>query len=332
MTNSQLPRRNLLRLAAGAAALLALSSAAEAQNWPTRPVTMVVAFAAGSGDDVFARIVGPRLSELLGQQVIIENIGGAGGMTGTARVARAAPDGYQFVLGGTGTFAANQTLYKNPLYNAATDFTPVALVAEQPMLIIVRKDLPVNNLAEFVAYAKANHDKLQFGSGGPGSATHLACMLLNSAIGVDVTHVPYRAAAQATQDLIGGRLDYVCPIASTAIPHIDSGRVKALAILKSRSPILPNLATAQEQGLAGFEAFFWDGFFLPKGTPAAIVKRLHDATVGVMETPAVADKLKEIGAEFVTSDRRSPEYLQKFVEREIEKWAGPIRASGLSID
>ena len=332
MTSPQLPRCNLVHLAAGAAALFALSSAAEAQTWPTRPVTMVVAFAAGSGDDVFARIVGPRLSELLGQQVIIENIGGAGGMTGTARVARAAPDGYQFVLGGTGTFAANQTLYKNPLYNAATDFTPVALVAEQPMLLIVRKELPVNNLAEFIGYAKSNHDRMQFGSGGPGSATHLACMLLNSAIGIEVTHVPYRAAAQATQDLIGGRIDYVCPIASTAIPHVDSGRVKTLAILKSRSPILPNLATAQEQGLAGFEAFFWDGFFLPKGTPAAIVKRLHDATVGVMETPSVAGKLKEIGAEFVTPDRRSPEYLQKFVEREIEKWAGPIKASGLTIE
>src|SRR5262245_18742015 len=167
------------RMIAAAALLAAAMAPAPAQTWPTRPVTMVVAFAAGSGDDVFARIVSPRLSELLGQQVIIENVGGAGGMTGTSRVAKAAPDGYQFVLGGTGTFAANQTLYKNPLYNAATDFTPVALVAEQPMLLIVRKDLPVNNLQEFIAYAKANLSRMQFGSGGAGSATHLACVLLN---------------------------------------------------------------------------------------------------------------------------------------------------------
>jgi tripartite-type tricarboxylate transporter receptor subunit TctC len=322
----------LIRMIATAATLAAAMASAAAQNWPTRPVTMVVAFAAGSGDDVFARIVAPRLSELLGQQVIIENIGGAGGMTGTSRVAKAAPDGYQFVLGGTGTFAANQTLYKNPVYNAATDFTPVALIVEQPMLLIVRKDLPVGTLQEFIAYARTNQGRMQFGSGGVGSATHLACVLLNSAIGVNITHVPYRAAAQATQDLIGGRLDYVCPIASTAIPHIEGDRAKALAILKTRSPILPNLASAQEQGLAGFEAFFWDAFFLPKGTPPAIVKKLHDATIGVMETPAVRDKLKEIGAEFVAPDRRSPEYLQKFVEQEIEKWAGPIKAAGVSIE
>jgi tripartite-type tricarboxylate transporter receptor subunit TctC len=328
-------RRQFLNLAAGAAALSAILATVEvaaAQTWPTRPVTMVVAFAAGSGDDVFARIVAPRLSELLGQPVIIENVGGAGGMTGTVRVAKAAPDGYHFVLGGTGTFAANQTLYKNPLYNAATDFAPVALVAEQPMLLITRKDLPVNNLQEFIAYAKANQSKMQFGSGGAGSATHLACVLLNQAIGMNVTHVPYRAAALAIQDMIGGRIDYVCPIASTAIAHIEGKNAKAIAILKTRSPILPNLASAQEQGLAGFEAYFWDAFFLPKDTPAAIVKKLHDATIATMETRAVQDRLKEIGAEFVTRDRRSPEYLQKFVVSEIAKWAAVINAAGVSAD
>src|SRR5882757_6170049 len=206
MTSPQLPRCNLLHVAAGAAALLALSSAAEAQTWPTRPVTRVVAVAAGWGDEVFARIVGPRLSELLGQQVIIENIGGAGGMTGTARVAKAAPDGYQFVLGGTGTFGANQTLYKNPLYNAVTDFEPALLIGEQPLLVQTRKNFPANDLREFITYAKANQGKLQFGSGGAGSATHLACVLLNSAIGINVTHVPYRAAALGLQDMIGGRI------------------------------------------------------------------------------------------------------------------------------
>src|SRR5438477_1685764 len=212
----------LIRMIATAATLAAAMASAAAQNWPTRPVTMVVAFAAGSGDDVFARIVAPRLSELLGQQVIIENIGGAGGMTGTARVAKAAPDGYQFVLGGTGTFGANQTLYKNPLYNAVTDFEPVLLIGEQPLLVQTRKDFPANDLREFITYAKANQGNLQFGSGGAGSATHLACVLLNSAIGINVTHVPYRAAALGLQDMIGGRIDYVCPIASTGIPHLEA--------------------------------------------------------------------------------------------------------------
>src|SRR6266851_1003028 len=204
-----------LMVIAALTVLVTTTEATLAQNWPNRPVTMIVTFAAGSGDDVLARILVPRLSELLGQQVIVENVGGAGGMTGASRVAKATPDGYQYVLGGTGTFAANQTLYKNPLYNAATDFAPVALIAEQPILLIARRDLPVGNLQEFIAYAKANQGKMQYGSGGAGSATHLACALLNSAIGVNVTHVPSRSTALAMHDMIAGRIDYACPITST---------------------------------------------------------------------------------------------------------------------
>jgi tripartite-type tricarboxylate transporter receptor subunit TctC len=321
------------RMIAVAAALLATAGAVHAQEWPTRPVTLVVTFAAGSGDDLVARSIAPRLSELLGQQVVIENVGGAGGMTGASRVAKAAPDGYQIVLGGTGTFAANQTLYKQPLYNAVTDFKPVVLIAEQPMVLIARKELPVDNLKEFIAYAKANQAKMQFGSGGPGSATHLACVLLNSAIGVNVTHVPYRSTALAFQDVIGGRLDYACPITGTAISIIESKQVKAPAILsKNRTPILPNLATADEQGLAGFDAYIWNGMFLPKDTPDAIAKKLHDATVEAMNTPAVQDRIREMGGSVVAPDRRSPEYLKRFVEAEIAKWAAPIKASGISMD
>jgi tripartite-type tricarboxylate transporter receptor subunit TctC len=293
----------------------------------------VVTFAAGSGDDLVARSFAPRLSELLGQQVVIENVGGAGGMTGTSRVAKAAPDGYQIVLGGTGTFAANQTLYKQPLYNAVTDFKPVVLIAEQPMVLIARKELPVDNLKDFIAYAKANQAKMQFGSGGPGSATHLACVLLNSTIGVNITHVPYRSAALAFQDVIGGRIDYVCPITGTAISVIESKQVKALAILsKNRTPILPNLATADEQGLANFDAYIWNGMFLPKDTPDAIAKKLHDVTVEAMNTPAIQERIKEIGGSVVAPERRSPEYLKRFVEEEIAKWAAPIKASGISMD
>jgi tripartite-type tricarboxylate transporter receptor subunit TctC len=325
-------RREFLRFAA-AAALASLVAPVAAQEWPVRPLTLVVTFAAGSGDDVLARILSPRLSELLGQQVVVENVGGAGGMTGVARVAKTRPDGYQFVLGGTGTFAANQTLYKHPLYNAATDFAPVALVAEQPLLLTARADLPARDLREFIAYAKANEARLQYASGGVGSATHLGCVLLNSAIGVNATHVPYRAAAMALQDLIAGRMDYLCPIASTAIAQIEAHQIKAIANLsKSRSPVLPNLASAQEQGLAGFEAYIWSGIFLPKGTPAAVVQKLHDAIVMTMDTPAVRERLKDIGAELVAPGRRSGDYLAKFVASEIEKWGAVIRASGASID
>jgi tripartite-type tricarboxylate transporter receptor subunit TctC len=323
--------RMITAVAALAAAIVATS--ALAQDWPTRPVTMVVTFAAGSGDDVLARILSPRLSELLGQQVVIENIGGGGGMNGASRVAKATPDGYQFVLGGTGTFAANQTLYKNPLYSATTDFIPVALIAEQPILLAVRKDFSASDLQTFIAYAKANQTKLQYASGGPGSATHLACVLLNSAIGVNVTHVPYRSTASAIQDVIGDRIDYVCPILSTIISQIAGKQVKAIAMLsKNRSPLLPNLASAHEQGLADFDAYIWNGIFLPKGTPAAIVQKLHEAIVGTMSSPAVQARISEIGGSVVAPERRSPQYLQEFVATEIKKWAGPVRASGVSMD
>ena len=192
------------------------------QDWPTRPVTMVVPFAAGGPADTVGRILASGLSELLGQQVIIENVGGSGGMTGSSRVAKAAPDGYQFVLGNVGTHAANQTFYKAPLYNAATDFAPVMLIAQTPLVLLARKDLPADNLKEFIAYAKANQASMQYGSGGAGSASHLACVLLNAAIGINVTHVPYRGAAPAMQDLIAGRIDYQCPDTPIAIPQIQS--------------------------------------------------------------------------------------------------------------
>jgi tripartite-type tricarboxylate transporter receptor subunit TctC len=294
---------------------------------------MVVTFAAGGGDDILARIFAPRLSEVLGQQVIIENVGGAGGMTGAARVAKAAPDGYQFVLGGTGPFAANQTLYKNPLYNAATDFAPVILIAEQPIALIARKDFPADNLAEFIAFAKVNQAKMQFGSPGAGSTSHLACALLNAAIGINVAHIPYRGGAPAFQDLLGGRIDYVCPYSSTAMPYIESRNVKPLAILsKHRVATLPDLPTADEQGLAGFEAYQWFAVFLPKGAAPAIIQKLHDAVFAAMDSLAIQERLKELGATVVLPERRSPDYLQSFVESEVGKWAAAIKASGISAD
>ena len=194
---------------------------------------MVVPFAAGGIGDVLGRILSSRLSELLGRQVIIENIGGAGGMAGAARVAKAAPDGYTFVLGSAGTHAHNQTLYKSPLYNAATDFAPVALVVEQPVLLVVRKDLPAGNLPEFIDYAKANQARMQYGSPGTGSAVHLACAILNAAAGVKVTHIPYRGGGPAMQDLIAGRLDYQCTGSTNAMPQLESKTIKAIALCRS---------------------------------------------------------------------------------------------------
>jgi tripartite-type tricarboxylate transporter receptor subunit TctC len=294
---------------------------------------MVVPFAAGGAFDVLARILAPHLSELLGRQVVVENVSGAGGMAGAYRVARAVPDGYQFVLGDTGTFAVNQALYKKPLYNPVLDFTPVALIAEQPVVLVVRKDLPTSNPPGFIAYAKVNQAKMQYGSAGVGSPAHLSCALLNATIGINVTHVPYRGAAPALQDVIAGQIDYMCTSAATAISQIESKSVRAIALLsKDRSPSLPTLASAGEQGLSGFEVGAWNALFLPRGTPAPIVGKLHDATVASMDDASIQQRLKQIAADLVAPERRSPEYLQKFVRREIEKWAGAIKASGISLD
>jgi tripartite-type tricarboxylate transporter receptor subunit TctC len=302
-------------------------------SWPTRPVTMVVPFAAGSASDTVARILSARLSEVLGQQVLVENVGGAGGMTGAARVAKASPDGSQFVLGGVDTFAMNQTLYKKPLYDAVADFEPVALVVEQALILLARNDLPPNDLKEFIAYAKANQGKMQYGSAGVGSGSHLACAQLNAAIGVEITHVPYRGSPPAMQDLIAGRIDYFCALAAAAMPQLAGKASKAIAILtRERSPLLPDLASAHEQGLTDFNAYFWSAFFLPKGTPGDIVRKLRDAAAVTLDTPAVQERLRTVGVTVVPPAQRSSDYLKAFHAREIEKWAATIKASGVSLD
>ena len=315
------------------AVLAGVATPAAAQDFPNRPVTMIIPFAAGGPTDVLGRIVGARMSEVLGQQVVIENVGGAGGMTGAARVAQSAPDGYTIGLGTVGTHAQGQSLYKKPLYNAATDFTPVALIAEVPIVLIARKDFPANNLKEFVDYAKKNQGKMTFGSAGTGSATHLGCVVLNTAMGTSITHVPYRGTGPAMQDLQGGRIDFLCEVVSTAKPQIDGNTVKAISILtKQRSPALPNVPTAVEQGLPDVEAYTWNAIFLPKGAPDAIVKKLHDATLAAMHTPNVKERLEGLGAMIVPDDRATPQYLGNFVKSEIEKWAAPIKASGATAD
>lgn len=320
-------------VAAVCAGLFALTGSAAAQDWPTRPVTMIIPFAAGGPTDVLGRIVAARMSELLGQQIIIENVGGAGGQTGGKRVADARPDGYTIGIGTVGTHAQGQTLYKRPLYNSQTDFTPIALLAQIPIVLIVRKDLPAKDMKEFVAYAKANQDKMQFGSAGAGSATHLGCVLLNYLIGTNITHIPFRGTGPAMSELQAGRIDFLCEISSTAKPHIDGGTVRALAIFNdTRSPALPDLPTAEEQGTKGLIAYTWNAIFAPKGTPENIVAKLNKAAVDTINTPAVKEKLAGLGAEIATGDQTTPAYLAKLVKDETEKWAVPIKASGVSVE
>jgi tripartite-type tricarboxylate transporter receptor subunit TctC len=316
-----------------ALAALALCAPALAQDFPNRAMTMVIPFAAGGPTDVLGRVVAARMSEVLGQNVIVENINGAGGMTGSLHVANSPPDGYEFVLATVGTHAQGQTLYKHPLYNAVTDFTPVILIANVPLVLVTRKDLPVNNFKEFVAYTKEHQATMQFGSAGTGSATHIGCLLMDYLLGINVTHVPYRGAGPAMQDLQGGRIDYLCDVMTTAKPPIDGGQVKGLAVFDSaRSPALPDVPTAAEQGMPNLVAYTWNAIYLPKDAPAPIVKKLHDATLEAMHTPSVRDRLTALGAEITPDEQATPQYLTNFTKSEIEKWAAPIKASGVTVD
>jgi tripartite-type tricarboxylate transporter receptor subunit TctC len=311
---------------------LACAGAAVAQSFPARPMTMVIPFAAGGPTDVLGRILAARMGEVLGQQVVPENVSGGGGQIGSRRVADAPPDGYQMVLGTVGTHAQGQKLYKKPLYNAATDFTPVALIADVPIVLVTRRDLPVKDFREFADYARKNQAKMSYGTGGTGAAPHLACILLNHTIGTKITHIPYRGSAPAIQDLMGGRVDFNCAGITTAKPLIDSDTLKGLAVFSDvRSPVMPDLPTAAEQG-AKVEAYTWNAIFLPKGASDAIVQKLNAAAVEAMKTPAVRDKLTGLGAQVVRDDQMTPDYLAGFVRSETEKWAGPIKASGVSVD
>jgi putative tricarboxylic transport membrane protein len=311
--------------------IAALSGAVPAQNWPTRPITLVIPFAPGGGIDASARIQAQALSDLLGQNIVSENQGAAAGMVGSARVARAEPDGYMFLIGNSGTHAFNQSLYKKPLYNSATDFAPIGLVSESPRILDVRKDLPVSNLKEFVAYVKANHAKMQFGSAGVGAGTHLPCVLLNVAMGVEVTHIPYRGEGPALQDLVAGRIDYMCNTIQVGAAQAKSGNVKAIAVMAPRrSAVIPELATSSEQGLAGVEASVWNAFFFPKGTPDPIVRKMAKAVSDMLDNPALRKRLEDLGLEIVPPERRGPEYLAKFVPEEIERWGKVVVAARIT--
>ena len=307
-------------------------ASADAQTWPSRPVTMVVGFAAGGGTDVLGRIVGKRLSEVLGQQVIIEKVGGAGGMVGSARVAKSAPDGYTFVLGSRAD-AINQTLYKKPMYDLKTDLVPVVLIADQPTILITRNEFPANSMPEFIDHVKKNQATMQFASAGAGSTGHLDCALLNAALGVKITHVPYRGGGPAMQDIIGGRVDYICTLTGSAVPLVEGKSVKAIAVLtKDRAPMLPDVKSSWEQGFKDLEASTWFGFMAPKGTPSDVIAKLHDATVTAMEDKAVQSQMLAAGAIVVAPDRRSTAYFKDFIPKEIEKNGAPIRAAGLSME
>jgi tripartite-type tricarboxylate transporter receptor subunit TctC len=311
--------------------LLTGVSGAFAQAWPVKPITLIIPFAPGGGVDASARIQAQHMGELLGQTIISENVGAAAGMVGSARVAKAEPDGYTFLIGNTGTHAHSQSLYKKPPYNAATDFAPIGLVTDSPRILIARKDLPANNLREFIAYARANHAKMQFGSAGVGSGTHLPCAILVRTLGVDITHIPYRGAGPAMQDLIGGRIDFMCDTIQTGAAQAKAQAVKGIAVMsEKRVSIIPELPTTGEQGSPGLEASVWNAFFFPKGTPDPIVRRMNKAMNDMLDNPATRKRLEDLGLEIVPAERRTAEFLAKFLPTEIVRWGNVIRAAGIT--
>jgi tripartite-type tricarboxylate transporter receptor subunit TctC len=323
-------RRTFLHLAAGAAALPALSRIAWAQAYPTRPVTMVVPFAPGGTTDVVARIVGEQLSRTLGQQFVIENVAGAGGTTGTTRTMRASPDGYTIQIGQMGTHAAAVAFYPNLAYRPDVDFEPIGMVAGLAIVITTKKELPANDLKEFILYVKSNADKVNVAHAGVGSITHTTCLLLNSLLGVKPTFVPFSGAAPAMNALLGGQVDYMCNAIPDAVQQVQTGTVKGYAISTAdRSPTLPNVPTAKEAGLPEFQASAWNALFAPKGTPKPVLDKLSDALDKALDDDNVRKRLLDLGCDIPHKTKRGPQPLAALVKSEIARWAPIIKAANI---
>jgi tripartite-type tricarboxylate transporter receptor subunit TctC len=305
-----------------AAVLLALAatSGAQAQDYPARTVTVIVPFAPGGPADITGRIVADIFSRHLGQQFVVENVGGAGGTIGALRAARAPADGYTIISGHMGTHAAAPAFYPNLGYDPEKDFEPIGLIAEQPELLAVRKDFPANTLQEFVAYAKANENKLNMGHAGVGSVSYVGCLLLNSAIGIKPTMVPFTGTAPVMNAILAGQVDYDCDPVLGPLPHVRAGTVKALAIAtKKRSPLLPDVPTSYEQGLPEFDCAPFYAVFAPKGTPKAIIDRLADALSKGLSEEGVQKRLAELGADIAEPNRRGPKALGDLVRSEVAR-------------
>ena len=321
------------KLLACAALAIALAGAAHAQTLKSGTLTMVVPFAAGGPSDVAGRIVAQGLAETLGQNVVVENPVGAGGSVGSLRVSRSTPDGSQFVIGNSGTHAWSQSLYKSPPFNTLADFTMLGLVVEAPRIIITPTSFPAKTLPEFIAYVKANQKTVKYGHAGPGSASHVSCILLNAALGVDIVPVPYRGLAVAMQDLIAGRIDYMCDSPSTSKPQmrrqLREGGCKHRPADARRSC---RSSRPRSSKALNFDVSTWQGLFLAKDTPEPVVRQLNAALARALDLPWLRQRFQSVGEEVAAPERRSPEYFRKFVADEITRWSGPIKASGVTVE
>jgi tripartite-type tricarboxylate transporter receptor subunit TctC len=325
----KLPRRQFLHLAAAAAALAAVSRFAGAQDYPSRPITLIVPFAPGGLADVTARIMAEGMRAALGQPVIIENVGGANGSIGTGRVARAAPDGYTLVLGIWNTHVGNGATYALQ-YDVVNDFEPIALLADAPLLLVAKKAMPANDLKELIAWLKANPDKASMGTVGAGSPGHLLGLLMQQETGTRFGLVAYRGAGPQTQDLVAGQIDMAFANPATALPHVRAGSIKALAVTaKNRLAVAPGIPSVDEGGLPRLYFSLWAGLFAPRGTPNHIIGTLNSAVVSTLGDGAVRQKLAAQGFELPAREQQTPEALAAYQKAEIEKWWPIIKAAGI---
>lgn len=319
--------KTTLSLLAGAALILT-GTAAQAQDFPNKTITMVVPFAAGGPTDTVARLIGQSMGTALKQQVIVENVGGAGGTLGAGRVARAAPDGYTVLLHHIGQ-ATSATLYRKLPYDTINDFESIGLVTDVPMTIVAKKDLPPKDFKELITYVQQQKDKVSYGNAGVGAASHLCGLMFMSALKTQMTTVAYKGTGPAMNDLLGGQIDLMCDQTTNTTGQIKGGKIKAYAVTtKTRVPSLPDLPTMDEAGMKGFEVSIWHGMYAPKGTPKAAIDKLSEALKIALKDPMVVQRFAELGTEPVAQDRATPAALAAHLKAEIAKWAPVIKAAG----
>jgi len=328
----KLPRRQVLQLAASAAALPVVSRIARAQTYPSRPLTMIVPYPAGGPTDTIARLLGERMRASLGQPIIIENVAGAGGNIGVGRVARAAGDGYTLGIGHWGSHVVNGAIYTLP-YDLLTDLEPVALLSDGPQLIVAARSVPAKDIKELIAWLKANPGKAMVGTTGVGGASHLAGILFQNTTGTDIQIVPYRGAAPRMQDMLSGQIHLAFDQAANSLPQVRGGNLQAYAVTsKTRLAVAPDIPTVDEAGLPGFYISVWHGLWSSKGTPKEVVRRLNAAVVDALADPTVRQRLTELGQELPAPEQQTPEALRTYHKAEIDKWWPIIRAAGIKVD
>lgn len=328
-------RRHFTSLLAGAAAGIAATpwtarAQSAADGFPSRPVTLLLPFPAATTPDVVSRVLAEGLAKELGQPVIVDNRGGAGGIIGTTMVARAPADGYMLLMGSVSTHAVNKALYKTLPYDPVKDFEPVVLLTKAPNTVLVNNDLPVHTIREFIAYAKANRGKVNFGSAGNGTSQHLAGELFKSMAGIELTHVPYKGGAAALTGLRSGQVQAMFEVLPSALPHITSKAVRCLAVTsEQRVALLPGIPTVTESGLPGYVVTTWHGFFVPAHTPQAIITKLNESIRHVMDMPVYKQRIEALG--FVPSTG-TPAEFRDFIASEAKRWAAIVQSSGAHVD